>query len=201
MEKLEIREVVDNWILWRDAADWERFKTVWHPEGWMNATWFQGPAGKFIDMSREAFNKGVHILHRNGGFTCEIAGQRAIAQTKMTINQRATMDGVLVDVVCTGRMYDFFEKLNDRWLLRRRQPIYEKDRLDPVDPSIDVKLDEQLLARFPEGYRHLGYLQSKIGFNVKLGLPGLRDAAVERLYAEGRAWLEGSETPGNPVYP
>jgi hypothetical protein len=201
MEKLEIREVVDNWILWRDAADWERFKTVWHPEGWMNATWFQGTAGKFIEMSQEGFNKGVNILHRNGGFTCEISGRRAIAQTKMTISQRAMMDGVLVDVVCTGRMYDFFEKLNDRWLLRRRQPIYEKDRLDPVDPSTDVKLDEKLLARFPEGYRHLGYLQSKIGFDVKLGLPGLRGPAVDRLYAEGKAWLEGSETPGNPVFP
>ncbi|HYR90603.1 MAG TPA: nuclear transport factor 2 family protein, partial [Terriglobia bacterium] len=34
-EKLAIRETVENWVLWRDAGDWERFKTVWHPEGWM----------------------------------------------------------------------------------------------------------------------------------------------------------------------
>ena len=60
----------------------------------MTATWFQGPATKFIDVSREGFNRGVSILHFLGGFTCEIAGTRAIAQTKMTINQRATVDGV-----------------------------------------------------------------------------------------------------------
>ena len=197
-EKLLIREVVENWALWRDAGDWERFATVWHDDGWMTATWFQGPATKFIQVSRDGFERGVNILHFLGGFTCDIAGARAIAQTKMTINQRATVDGVLVDVVCTGRFYDFLEQRDGRWGIVRRQPIYEKDRLDPVDPSATLALDADLLARFPEGYRHLGYLQSKVGFTVKQGLPGLRGEAVQRLYAEGQAWLTGSPRPGNP---
>src|SRR5437867_2083100 len=168
-EKLAIRETVENWVLWRDAGDWERFKTVWHPEGWMNATWFQGPAEKFIEVSREGFEKGVNILHSYGGFTCDVAGDRAIAQTKMMIYQRAKVEGVEVDVVSQGRMYDFCERYQGRWVVRRRQPIYEKDRMDPVDPSAVLKLDAELLARFPEGYRHLAYLQSKIGFKVKNG--------------------------------
>src|SRR5688572_7014567 len=109
-DKLAIREVIENWALWRDAGDWERFATVWHDDGWMTATWFQGPAAEFIKVSREGFEKGVSILHFLGGFTCDIAGSRAVSQTKMTINQRATVDGVLVDVVCTGRFYDFLEK-------------------------------------------------------------------------------------------
>src|SRR3989442_15438720 len=66
-EKLAIRETIDNWILWRDAGDWQRFKTVWHPDSRMNATWFQGPAEQFIEVSREGFNKGVNILHFYGG--------------------------------------------------------------------------------------------------------------------------------------
>ena len=53
----------------------------------------------------------------------------------MTIHQRAPVDGFRVDVVCFGRFYDFFEKRDGRWGIVRRQPIYEKDRLDPVDPS------------------------------------------------------------------
>ena len=197
-EKLAIRETVENWVLWRDAGDWERFKTVWHPEGWMNATWFQGPAERFIEVSREGFNKGVNILHFYGGFSCDISGDRAIAQTKMTINQRATVDGVLVDVMCTGRMFDFVQKYQGRWVIRRRQPIYEKDRMDPVDPSVTLKLDQRLLDSFSEGYRHLAYLQSKIGFPVRKGLPGLKGASVERVYAEGKSWLAGSENPGDP---
>ena len=198
-DKLAIREVVENWVLYRDAGDWERFATVWHADGWMTATWFQGSAVDFITASRELFNAGGNILHLLGGWTCDISGKRAISQVKMTIHQRAPLDGVLVDVVCTGRFYDFFEKQDGRWGIVRRQPIYEKDRLDPVDPSAVLHLDPDLLARFPEGYRHLGYLQSKNGFTVKADLPGLRGAAVERLYAEGKAWLAGSERPGVPV--
>lgn len=195
-DRLAIRETVENWVVWRDAGDWARFATVWHSDGWMTATWFQGPAQKFIEVSREGFNKGVSILHALGGWTCDIVGPRAIAQTKMTISQRALVDGVLVDVVCTGRFYDFFEKREGRWGIVRRQPIYEKDRLDPVDPSAVLTLDAEWLARFPEGYRHLAYLQSKNGFDVRADLPGLRGPAVETLYAEGAAWLAGSTRRG-----
>jgi hypothetical protein len=198
-DKLAIRETVENWAVWRDAGDWERFATVWHPDGWMTATWFQGPAQEFIKVSREGFDKGVSILHSIGGWTCDIVGARAISQTKMTINQRATVEGVLVDVVCIGRFYDFFEKHAGRWGIVRRQPIYEKDRLDPVDPAAVLKLDAEVLARFPEGYRHLAYLQSKNGFKIKDGLPGLRGPTVEKLYAEGKAWLAGSDKPGDPL--
>ena len=190
-EKAAIREVIENWVLWRDAGDWERFATVWHDDGWMTATWFQGPARKFIEVSREGFEKGVSILHFLGGFTCEVAGYRAIAQTKMTINQRASVDDVLVDVVCTGRFYDFLEK-RGHWGIVRRQPIYEKDRLDPVDPSAAVALDHALLARFPEGYRHLAYLQTRIGYTVKPDMPGLDGSEVEALYKRGEKWLSGA---------
>jgi hypothetical protein len=117
----------------------------------------------------------------------------------MTIDQRATVDGVTVDAVCTGRFYDFFEERADRWAIVRRQPIYEKDRLDPVEPGAKLALDRELLAKFPEGYRHLGYLQTKAGFNVKLGLPGVRGPEVAKLYAEGAAWLRGSAKPGTPL--
>ena len=198
-ERQAIREVIENWVLWRDAGDWERFATVWHDDGWMTATWFQGPARDFIAVSKQGFERGVNILHFLGGSTCDIAGTRAISQVKMTINQRAEVEGVLVDVVCTGRFYDFLEKREGRWGIVRRQPIYEKDRLDPVDPGARLTLDPARLASFPEGYRHLGYLQSKVGFTVKTGLPGLRGPAVDKVYAEGAAWLAGSPTPGVPL--
>lgn len=198
-DRLAIREIVENWALWRDAGDWERFRTVWHSDGWMTATWFQGPAEDFIKMSREGFEKGINFLHFLGGWTCDIAGDRAISQTKMTINQRALCDGVLVDVVCTGRFYDFLAKRAGRWGIVRRQPIYEKDRLDLVDPSATLKLDPGLLESFPEGYRHLGYLQAKVGLKVKHNLPGLRGPEVQKLYGEGKAWLEGSAKPGEPL--
>jgi len=198
-DKSAIRECVENWVVWRDAGDWDRFATVWHGDGWMTATWFQGPASRFIEVSRQGFERGVNILHALNGWSCDVAGTRAISQAKMNIFQRALLDGVVVDVICWGRFYDFFEQRGGKWAIVRRQPIYEKDRLDLVDPSATLRLDSTLLAKFPEGYRHLGYLQEKNGFSVKIGLPGLRGPEVQKLYSEGNAWLAGSAKPGEPL--
>ncbi len=186
-----IRRLVEDWAMWRDARLWDRFRTVWHDDGRMMATWFQGTADEFIKVSREGYDRGVRILHFLGGSAIDIAGGRAIAQTKMTISQRAPVDGVICDVVCTGRFYDFFEKRGQRWGLVLRQPIYEKDRLDPVDPSARLELDAGLLARFPEGYRHLAYLQTRIGYKVKTDMPGLDGPELNTLYHRGEAWLKG----------
>jgi hypothetical protein len=194
-DHLAIREVIENWVLWRDAGDWDRFRGVWHDDGYMMATWFQGPASEFIRVSREGWDRGVSILHFLGGVAIELggdlAGDRAIAQTKMTISQRATVHDVLCDVVCTGRFYDFFEKRAGRWAIVLRQPIYEKDRMDPVDPSKTLALDAKLLGQFPVGYRHLAYLQSGLGYTVKKDMPGLKGPEVEALYGRGRRWLAG----------
>jgi SnoaL-like domain len=191
IDRLAIRDLIENWALWRDAGDWERFRGLWHDDGRMMATWFQGSADEFIKVSRAGFEKGVRILHFLGGAAIDIAGNRAIAQTKMTINQRAEVDGVLCDVVCTGRFYDFLEKRGKQWGFVLRQPIYEKDRLDPVAPDAQLTLDVNLLNRFPEGYRHLAYLQSRIGYQVKPDMPGLTGPQVEALYERGARWLVG----------
>jgi hypothetical protein len=205
LDRLAIRELIDQWVIYSDAGDWERFAALWHDDGWMSATWFQAPAAEFVQARKAGWDKGVSIIHFLGAHAADIRGVRAIAQTKMTISQRATVHDVLVDVVCTGRFYDFLEKRADdrgisRWGLVRRQPIYEKDVMTPVDPSATLKLDPEILARFPEGYKHLAYLQSSIGYDVKRsGLPELKGAAVERLYREGADWLDGTSTPGTPA--
>ena len=191
LDRLAIRALVENWALWRDAGDWERFATCWHDDGFMMATWCQAPAAEFIEASRAGWAKGVSILHFLGGHSADLAGPRAIAQTKMTISQRAEVQGVAVDVVCTGRFYDFLEKREGCWGVVLRQPIYEKDRMDPVDPAARLQLDPALLARFPEGYRHLACLQTQIGYAVKSDMPGLKGPEVEALYARGARWLAG----------
>lgn len=199
-DKRAIRELVDQWVIYSDSGDWDRFAALWHDDGWMSATWFQAPAAEFVKGRREGWDRGVSIIHFQGAHTSDVSGNRAISQTKMTISQRAEVHGVLCDVVCTGRFYDFLEKRNGRWGMVRRQPIYEKDRLDPVEPGATVELDAALLSRFPEGYKHLAYLQTQIGYQVKeSGLPGLKGREVERLYGEGREWLNGAPRPGEPA--
>jgi hypothetical protein len=193
-----IRDLVENWVVWRDAGDWERFAGVWHDDGFMMATWFQGPATDFIRVSQEGFERGVSILHFLGGTSIDLAGERAIVQTKMTISQRAEVHDVACDVVCTGRFYDFVERRDGRWGIVLRQPIYEKDRLDPIDPAAQLELDPELLGRFPAGYRHLGYVQTGLGFEVKRDMPGLTGPEVQRLYGRGARWLAGGELESTP---
>ncbi len=139
----EIRDLIESWALWRDAGDWTRFRSVWHDDGVMNATWFQGPVDDFIRVSREGF----------------------------------------------------LERRDGRWGIVVRQPIYEKDRVDPVEPAARLELDADLLGRFPEGYRHLAYVQTQIGYAVKPDMPGLTGPEVEALYRRGADWRAGSPAP------
>ena len=171
----------------------------------MMATWFQGTGDEFIEISKQAWAKGVSILHFLGGNSVDLAGNRAISQTKMTISQRAEVQGVLCDVVCTGRFYDFFEKRKGRWGIVLRQPIYEKDRMDPVDAAARAGArSRRCSSGFPRGTPPR-LPADQIGYKVKPDMPGLKGPEVEALYARGQAWLQASRSeailarcPGRP---
>jgi hypothetical protein len=189
-DALAIRAVVDGWILWRDTGAWDHLGHCWHPGGTMSSTRFCGPADEFIQQTRVAFERGANVQHFQCGFACEIIGHRAISQVRMQIRQRAWVDRVEVDATCTGRFYDFFERRAGRWAIVRRQPVYEVDRLDVVEPGARLVLDAQLLDQFPRAYRHLAYLQTKNGFSVQRDLPELHGPRAAALYRDGRRWLD-----------
>ncbi len=193
MDRQAIGELLQNWVIWRDAGDWERFATVWHHDGRMNATWFRASAAEFIDGCRKGFDAGIVGLHALGGISIDVQGIRAVAQSKMQILQRGELDGVEVDVTCLGRFVDALEKREGRWGLILRQPVYEVDRMALVDPDTSIKLDRELLESFPEGYRYLAYLQTKVGFMVYKNLPGTRGPQIEALNARMELWLSGAD--------
>jgi SnoaL-like protein len=188
-DHLEIGALVQNWALWRDAGEWEKLRTTFHPDATMTATWYDGAFDRFIDACQASWRKGSRSQHFLGGTSAEINGERALAQTRMAIMVRGLLDGVEVDVVCHGRFYDRLEKRGGAWRLAKRSVIYEKDRLDPVEPGAKIVLDRALLGRFPEGYCHLAYLQTRNGAQVNPNLPTARGEALELLLWEAKAWL------------
>ena len=131
---------------------------------------------------------GQHLL---GGVSVEVNGDRAVAQTKMQITQRGQIHGVAVDVVCQGRFYDALAQRDGHWGIVLRQPVYELDRMVPVEPSATLQLNVALLQSFPVGYRHLAYLQTQMGFDVSPTLPGTRGPEVEALQTRMQQWLAG----------
>lgn len=193
VDRLEIRELLENWVVWRDAGDWERFATVWHDDGRMIATWFQASAAEFIVSCRRSFDAGMVGLHSLGGTSIDVNGSRAVAQTKMQIVQRGQIHGVTVDVTCLGRFVDALERRDGRWGIVLRQPLYELDRMTTVEPGATLHLDPHLLQSFPEGYRHLAYLQTQMGFQVSRTLPGTRGSELEVLRTRMQRWLAGDE--------
>jgi hypothetical protein len=189
-DKLAITEAVQNWAFARDFGDWDRLRAVFHPDGVMTSTRFTGPAEAFI--ANAAKNKTSRSTHFMGGTSARLHGNKAIAESRMILLSRSTLDGIEVDVTCYGRFYDRFVKLDGAWRVLKRNAIYEKDRLEPVRPGVALKLDEAELARFPEGYRYLAYVQSKSGSTVDLTLPTPRSPALEQLYRDGEAWLRAA---------
>jgi hypothetical protein len=195
-ERARIREVIENFVVWFDSGDFARFRTIWHPEGIMNTTRGSMTATEFAERAERNWAAGGAVgSHAQGGSSIDVVSERAIAQTKVVLSSRLLVDTVLCDVACIARFHDFFERRQLHWRIVERQPIYERDRLDPVDPTVQLRLDETLLSRFPEGYRHVAYAQTKIGMEIHTDLPGLRGPQIERLYARGRAWLRGERVP------
>ena len=194
-DRLGIRALIENWVLWRDARLWDRFRTVWHKEGQMWATWFQGSYEDFIKVSQEGYDRGVRIMHMLGGMTIDIKGKRAIAQTKMTISQRAEVEGVMCDVVCTGRFYDFLEKRKGRWGLVLRRLAYEKDRSIrsiPAPRPSSIQAAGALSRGLPPP--RLSADQDRLQGEARHARA--RWAGVGRALRQGRGLAEGQEAAG-----
>jgi hypothetical protein len=199
LDEFEIRRLIENWVIWRDSGDFERFATLWHANGQMIVTWNQSSAVEFTQRAKAFFDGGSKSIHMLGGSSIEVAGSRAVAQTKVAIKVRGDAHGTEVDVTSFGRFVDFLLKEDGRWQLCLRTVIYEMDQMVPVVPGAPVTLDAALLGQYPEGYRYLAYLLKQVGAEVKKDLPGTRGPEVAALMADTRAWLAGESLPHIPL--
>jgi len=192
MEIQQIRDKIERWVVYRDAFLWDAFRTVWHPDGVMKATWTEGPFEQFIKITEEGLKHGLNIMHILGGSAIRVNGDRGQAMTKMIILQRANIDGVMCDVSSYSRQYDLWQKWEGGWGLYYRETVADKDRIDPVNNNETVALDETILKQFPVEYCHLAYLQTKLGYDVNKDCPRLSGGpALEALYKKGEDWLAG----------
>jgi len=192
LERLEIAELVQSWALYRDTGDWDKLRQTVHADGTMTATWFHGTFEAFISAIQDAWRKGSSSQHFQGGTVVEVLGTKAIAQTRMAILVRGKLEDVSVDVNCLGVFYDRVEKRNGEWRIAKRNVIYDKDTLTSVHAGDAIQLSSERLLRFPEGYRHLAYLQSFNGGNVNSELPTARSEASVKLKLETQLWLRSN---------
>ena len=186
-----IRNLVEKWVVWRDSGEWDRFATVWHDDGVMMATWFQGTAAD------------VHP---------DESGRRGSAASESSTSSEERGGCGVVSRGGPDQDDDFAARPPPRRRVRRRlhRPVLRllreaRERLGaratpadlregsprsrrPVDQPFTRRSDS---GRFPTGYRHLAYLQTLIGYEVKGDMPGLTGPEVEELYRDGASWLAG----------
>ena len=192
IEKLTITDVVQSWAMYRDMGDWERLRSTVHADATMTATWYNGSFEGFIEALQASWRKGSRSQHFVGSTVVDLQGTKAVAQTRMSILVRGMLDDQAVDVTSVGRFFDCVEKRGGTWRIAKRCVIYEKDRMDAVSPQALLSLDSTLLEKFPEGYRHLAYLQTKAGGEVNPALPTASGPALDQLLAQANTWLHAS---------
>jgi hypothetical protein len=189
LDHQEIAAVIADWALCRDTGRWDQLRSFYAPGATMQTTWFDGLADEFVDRSIASFSGKVRAQHSIGVSTIDVEGDRATAETRVVLLIRAPLDAVIVDVTCYGRFYDFFVWIDDVWRIQKRIPVYEKDRIDAVDPAVTLKIDHDRLTKFAEGYRHLAYVQAQGGATMPQGLIEPQSEGEQRLYEEGARWL------------
>ena len=163
----------------------------------MAVSWFDGPASAFVDgcerMSSDTRNPMVSH-HLIGSPDVDLAGDRALADTRTTILARLEVDAIPSDVTIVARFFDLLLRQAEGWKIHRRATIYEKDSIAALDPTVRLQPNTAELARFPEAQRWTGYFLAQRGIALRRDLPTPGSAALEQLYADGEAWLAGGRS-------
>ncbi|PYH94598.1 hypothetical protein BO71DRAFT_226221 [Aspergillus ellipticus CBS 707.79] len=192
LERFKIRELCEGWPLHRDACEWTDLRDIFDINAFINISWQQNYRNKAIETWTEDWAKGNYISHRVNGHAVDIKGDRAINKMKVTISIRfADENGVEWDSDCDCRFVFFLKKQAQGWKIFCNHPIYEKDKLVPVDPTRIPRIDHEALAAEPKGYQFLAYGMRRLGYPVKPNLPQLFGKERDELYNQMVVWLDG----------
>ncbi|GES60554.1 hypothetical protein ATEIFO6365_0006001500 [Aspergillus terreus] len=194
LERFKIRELSEGWPIHRDACEWTDLRAIFDPRAFLNICWLQLYRDDAINKWANGWKNGEYIMHRVLGHAVEIKGDRAINKMKVTISWRfSDEDGVEWDCDCDVRFVLFFGKQPQGWQIFCNHPIYEKDKIVPVNPSRIPKIDPEAVAKEPKGYRYLAYSIRRLGYPIKTNLPQLYGRERDLVYQEMVDWLDGKE--------
>lgn len=193
----DVSRLIQSWGFWRDNCEWDALLSAYTDDGRMATSWAELTAVDFVAACRNGMNQTRYtVQHAFGASLITSNGDRALAQTRLTLLLRGQLHEQEVDVTSYGRAYDRLVRTPSGWKIQLRNNIYEKSRIDPVMPGAVLPIDEDRLRMFPEAYRHLAYFQSANGAKVPLDLPRPGSPELEKLIEVGEAWLAGDKVAG-----
>lgn len=192
-DKLACAEVIQRWGLCRDQGKWPELLATFTPDGTISVSWFSGPFVQFVGRCRAAFEAGQRSKHHILPSVVRVSGERAIGETSIVIHVRQDVGGVAVDMTSHGRFLDRLVRRGGDWAIIERCAIYERDRLDPVEPSeaFDKLFKTGDFSQYPAQYRYMAARLTAVG--RPLAPVVYRDGGEEttELYARYEKWFAG----------
>jgi hypothetical protein len=195
-DKNECVELIQAWGRYRDRNLWPQLLATFAPDGVISVSWFSGPFSAFVEVCRNsAAVGGSWARHELFAPHVRINGARAIAETSVVIRVRQKFGTVAADLTSCGRFADRLVRSRDGWRIAERAAIYERDRLDPVEPSADF--DALFRAAdtsiYPEQYRYMAFrLANAPGRSLAPVVYRDGGEETEALSARFEAWLAGA---------
>ena len=195
-DKIACAELIQNWGVCRDQGKWKDLRATFTPDGHISVSWFRGPFEQFVERCRASYAAG-HGWSRHHLFVpvVKLNGDRAVAETSVIIRVRQPFNGIQLDLTSCSRFLDRVERHSGGWLIAERAAIYERDRLDPVEPSpaFDELFKSANTAQYPEQYRYMAF---RLAHTEGRSLAAViyRDGGAETadLYARFSGWLAGA---------
>jgi len=192
-DKAACAEVIQAWGVYRDQGRWQELRGTFTPDGHISVSWFRGSFEQFVERCRANYGTGWSRHHLFVP-TVKVNGDRATAETAVIIRVRQKFNGTNVDLTSCSRFLDRLERHGGGWLIAERAAIYERDRLDPVEPSgaFDELFAHANTAQYPEAYRYMAFRIAHAAGRT-LAPVIYRDGGPETadLYARFADWLSG----------
>lgn len=191
-DKYACAELIQAWGLYRDQGKWPELMETFCPDGQISVSWFSGAFSEFVEQCRQAFQAGQRSKHHVFPSVVRIARQRALAETNIVILVRQEISGVLIDMSSYARFLDRLERKSGAWRIVERAAIYERDRLDPVEPSegFEHLLKTTDLSDYPEAYRYMAARLAAAGRTLAPVVYRDGSPHTTQLYLRYQRWLE-----------
>lgn len=194
IDRTEIVDLIRHERFCRDMKDWPGLLGSYVPGSHVRTTWFDGTIEGFVEASRAKMAKGSTAKHWIFPARIRLSGERGTVESPATIFDRQVLDGVEFDYFQFCRFFSRVQRTTDGWRLASFEGIYQRDRMDVVNPADTPPIDWDLVKTLRPSYRFLAYNQIRQGYDVNPELIGDdRPDLLEAFYAAEARWLETGE--------
>jgi 3-phenylpropionate/cinnamic acid dioxygenase small subunit len=193
----QINSLLIRWGHARDSDDWETLAECFHDEATIHISWISGSTKEFVARSRAmaaARRPGAHNKHLISGPWIRVNRDRAFSRCHANLYIRDEVDGHEFDFQSWLRFFDLLEKRDNTWRIVKRTGVYEKDRMEPVDPRSvpeDFFADMDLSA-FPASAKFLCYRIQRSGRSPSTDIISVYSDEERALREECEVWLENA---------